>query len=246
MREKFIGIIRLSLIVLTVAILPACSSGPSWCPFSQSRNYTASSAIVTSSYTEPINIYDAKQQAKAYYSSGGYEQSMNQVGKQAMEYLKSCKDTPGKLAIVFDIDETSLSNYPVELEMDFGFNSDTFNTFVMSKKGTVIKPSLALFNQAKAQKVAIFFITGRSENQRAATVENLKAAGYEGWTQLILKPDNFDHPASASDFKAPQRAKIENEEGYRIILNIGDQYSDLNGGYADKCFKYPNPFYYIP
>jgi len=240
-----ITMLRLVAIVIGIAVLSSCSTRPSWCPFSKARDYTASSEIVTSTYAEPLNIYNAKQQVEAYYSSGGYEQAMNQVGEKAMDYLKSCKDTPGKLAIVFDIDETSLSNYPVELKMDFGFNPNIFNDFVMSEKGTVIKPSLALFDQAKAQNVAVFFISGRHENQREATVENLKSVGYYGWTQLILKPDDFKPSASMVDFKAPLRSKIE-QDGYRIILNIGDQYSDLNGGYADKCFKYPNPFYYIP
>jgi hypothetical protein len=34
--------------------------------------------------------------------------------------------------------------------------------------------------------------------------------------------------------------------GYLIVLNIGDQWSDLMGGYSLKTFKLPNPFYYIP
>jgi len=35
-------------------------------------------------------------------------------------------------------------------------------------------------------------------------------------------------------------------QGYDILLTIGDQYSDLKGGYADKGFKLPNPMYYLP
>ncbi|MGB6550988.1 MAG: HAD family acid phosphatase [Xanthobacteraceae bacterium] len=30
-----------------------------------------------------------------------------------------------------------------------------------------------------------------------------------------------------------------------MIANVGDQESDLSGGYAEKTFKLPNPFYYI-
>lgn len=210
-----------------------------------SRNYTDTSAIVTSSYSEPTNIYNAKQDVKAYYSSGGYEQAMDQVGDKAMAYLKSCQNTPGKLAIVMDIDETSVSNYPVEIQMDFGYDNDTFNKFIASNDETVIAPTLALFKQAQAQGIATVFITGRLESQRADTERNLKRLGYSNWTKLILKPNDFPKVESAADFKAPERAKLE-KEGYRIILNIGDQYSDLSGGYADRMFKYPNPFYYLP
>ncbi len=35
-------------------------------------------------------------------------------------------------------------------------------------------------------------------------------------------------------------------EGYVIIANIGDQTSDLIGGYAEKTFKLPNPLYLAP
>jgi len=34
--------------------------------------------------------------------------------------------------------------------------------------------------------------------------------------------------------------------GYRIILNVGDQMSDLNGNPSRLPVKLPNPFYYLP
>ena len=46
-------------------------------------------------------------------------------------------------------------------------------------------------------------------------------------------------------FKAPERRKLA-EQGYTIILNMGDQESDLRGGYAEKTFKLPNPVYFLP
>jgi hypothetical protein len=30
------------------------------------------------------------------------------------------------------------------------------------------------------------------------------------------------------------------------MLALGDQFSDLLGGFADKTFKMPNPNYYLP
>ena len=50
---------------------------------------------------------------------------------------------------------------------------------------------------------------------------------------------------SLADFKAPTRQKIA-AMGYTIIANMGDQMSDLDGGFSEKTFKLPNPFYYIP
>jgi len=46
-------------------------------------------------------------------------------------------------------------------------------------------------------------------------------------------------------YKSGTRAYIESQ-GYDIVADIGDQFSDLLGGFADKTFKMPNPNYYLP
>jgi predicted secreted acid phosphatase len=46
-------------------------------------------------------------------------------------------------------------------------------------------------------------------------------------------------------YKSGTRAYIESK-GYDIVADIGDQFSDLEGGFADKVFKMPNPNYYLP
>jgi len=46
-------------------------------------------------------------------------------------------------------------------------------------------------------------------------------------------------------YKSGTRAYIESQ-GYDIVADLGDQFSDLQGGFADKTFKMPNPNYYLP
>lgn len=46
-------------------------------------------------------------------------------------------------------------------------------------------------------------------------------------------------------YKSGVRAYIQSQ-GYEIVGNFGDQYSDLEGGYSKKTFKLPNPNYYLP
>jgi predicted secreted acid phosphatase len=50
---------------------------------------------------------------------------------------------------------------------------------------------------------------------------------------------------ATTQYKSGTRAYIESQ-GYDIVANFGDQYSDLLGGFADKKFKMPNPNYYLP
>ena len=219
------------------------------CPFKQKKcsdteiTYNNTEPFKTT-YNTPKNIDLLKQELSAYYESGGYEAGIQQVGDAAIKYLLKCKDTPGKLAIVFDIDDTCLSNYKYLIKYNYAYNTKTWAKWIKSEGPTVIKPSLDLFNQAKKQGVAVFFITAGKEDLRKYFENNLKKAGYSGWTKMIMKPDDWGDK-NTENFRVVQRKKIT-KQGYRIIANIGDQYCDLTGGYADQTFKYPNPFYYLP
>lgn len=46
-------------------------------------------------------------------------------------------------------------------------------------------------------------------------------------------------------YKSGTRAYIESQ-GWNIVADFGDQFSDLEGGFTDKVFKMPNPNYYLP
>ncbi len=46
-------------------------------------------------------------------------------------------------------------------------------------------------------------------------------------------------------YKSGTRKHIEDDLGYEIIANFGDQYSDLQGGYANRTYKLPNPTYFV-
>ena len=70
--------------------------------------------------------------------------------------------------------------------------------------------------------------------------EQPQREGYDGW-QHVLKPTPRPTPPSVQE----RRRAIEGQ-GYRIIANVGDQYSDLAGGHEDIGFKLANPFYFLP
>jgi predicted secreted acid phosphatase len=145
-------------------------------------------------------------------------------------------------AIVFDVDETLLSNWTAILADGFVYGPKS-QAEATDEIGTAIKPSLDLYNLAKAKGIDIFLITGRGEAVRDHTASNLEREGFTGYKQLILKPAGFAGTTVA--YKAGARKAIE-DQGYNIISTVGDQYSDLAGGYADTAVKLPNPFYYLP
>ena len=113
---------------------------------------------------------------------------LNHQGDLAIGFLKQSVATakPGeKLAVVLDIDETSLSNWSVELHNDFGYIPTDSNWCVALQCGKAIASTVRIFREAEKDKVAAFFITGRPEGQRADTEANLKAEGYDRWGLVL-------------------------------------------------------------
>lgn len=191
---------------------------------------------------EPRNLDYIKSDLIKYHDSGEYIHDIDRVMKHALSYLQlrldQEKNQTKKMAVVLDIDETALSNYPEMIKTSFG------NPFIKDEgHDPAILPTLQLYQFAKNHHIAVIFLTGRQEAERKTTENNLLEAGYKDWDDLILRNKQFSH-LPAAVYKTAMRKRIE-QQGYDIILNIGDQKSDLAGGYADKTFKLANPYYYI-
>ena len=199
---------------------------------------------------EPQNVGLLKHEVSEYYHSGAYQSDLNkQITKAEQDILALAHRHPKELrehhlAIVLDIDETSLSNANSILARDYAGMFKLIHNDIMKANAPAIKPMLKLYNDAQKQGIKVFFVTGRFVSERQATIKNLKKAGYRNWSGLYLRPENYN-AKSIIPFKSQARAKIT-QKGYLILASIGDQYSDIKGGYAQKGYKLVNPFYYVP
>lgn len=187
-----------------------------------------------------------KEKLTAWHDSGSYGRCFSRSVRPAQDALRkalAARRPDDRIAVVLDIDETSLSNWGYLVRSGFNVDAESFRTWVGMHNDPALKPTLALFRDARAAGVPVFFITGRKETLRADTIRQLHAAGYKGWAGLYMEPVAYDLP-SVVPFKSSVRGKLT-DEGWKIILNMGDQWSDLDGGYAQNAVKLPNPFYYI-
>ncbi len=208
--------------------------------------------LPTTLLAEPPNLDIVKQELVQYHDSGAYYADIAKTTNKATDYLQTRIDENNKLpatekkklAIVLDIDETALSNYPSMAARHFCATLKEDIVDEEKANDDAIPGTLKLYQFAINHGVDVFLITGRSHSMLNGTSKNLKDMGYSKWQALIMRPNDYAEK-SISLYKSAAREKIVNE-GYDIVLNVGDQESDLIGGYADKTFKLPNPYYFIP
>jgi acid phosphatase len=250
MSTRWVGTVAVWVVAGGVAlgqtVAPVCSVPGARHGASARRAVTARAGHPTQA---EVAAYRVEDYADCADGSGCYWADLDAQTVRAEAALDTVVKTarPGeKLAMVLDIDETSLTNYCEEKREDFGYIGSMFNAWLVSPEASMPIPgTLRLFDHAREAGVAVFFITGRPGEQRAATARNLQAAGYKNWSGLRLRVGDEKKMATV-EYKSTERRKIV-EDGYRIVMNVGDQWSDLNGEpRGEVSVKLPNPFYYLP
>ncbi|MEV5984281.1 HAD family acid phosphatase [Streptomyces sp. NPDC052051] len=192
-----------------------------------------------------------------------YVKDLTGIEADAKKYIdqasRKAQHKGQKPAVVFDIDDTLLLSLDYEKRTNYTYNSATWADYVAKADRPAVPGTPDLINYAKAKGVEVFYNSGLNESQRASAVENLKKVGADvnlDAAHIFLK-DAANPPAylkscatpgtwkcTTVEYKSGTRAHIESL-GYNIIANFGDQYSDLDGGHADKRYKLPNPTYFV-
>lgn len=191
------------------------------------------------------NLESVKHEIVAYYDSGRHDGDVARVEGRLQSYVDGrLAQHVRKPAVVFDIDDTMLSTFNYEQSHDFGYDPRSWSRWERADRFPPIPPTLRLARELVKEHVAIFYVTGRRQTERAITQRELALAGYPKPAGLYLRPED-DHAGSVIPFKSSIRAKIA-ASGYDILASVGDQWSDLRGGHAERLYKLPNPMYLIP
>jgi predicted secreted acid phosphatase len=241
----------------------------------QAARVRAEDAFTPRNGNAEMNVNVLEDQIEHYYGSASatypvvgtvtipspdsnYAKQMKQIVDHAEHYLAAAirhYHGRSKPAVVFDIDDTLLNTFDYTLSQQFGFTSASNLIFIDNAAFPAVfyMPQLVTF--AADHGYSEFFITGRPQSQTAATITDLTTAGYTAPADghLFLKPPTpppYLHCANAPtcttiEYKSGTRAFITSE-GYKIMADFGDQFSDLLGGDAGHQVKIPNPMYYLP
>ena len=147
---------------------------------------------------------------------------------------------------VFDVDETLLNNYTYYSAESpaFTYSSDTWGPYQDQCKPTAIAATAALLRSFVKMGMGVALVTGRHDTSRTTTLACLRKRGITGWTTLVMRNSN-NSDLSASIYKAQARKQLQ-ASGWKIGPSLGDQVSDMAGGYLRRGFLLPNPMYLIP
>jgi predicted secreted acid phosphatase len=230
-------------------------------------NIDSVKSTIRTYYGSPLTGPDV---GKSNKTDSPYIREMATIEGAALAGLPTVDPAANK-AIVFDADDTTLWTYDMEdAAMHFNFDPKLQNEEWVQKAKFPATPGMVDFVKAvEAKGYHVYGITGRSSDQEEATLTNLTNEGYTGfdadnfYTKWTVQPGSASSPlpqpayvdcaadgdaskCSTVEYKAFTRKHIEDADGMDIVLNIGDQWSDLQGGYADDTLKLPNPTYFLP
>lgn len=144
-----------------------------------------------------------------------FEGSVQGAKTYVLNRLKEMALGP-KHAAVFDIDETLILN----LEGD-EFQRNT--------------PVWKVYNYLNGKGVALYFVTARRKSEASIDYARHQVdTFYPKNDGLYMVNKKHDEDSSASDFKFACRERIENKKQKRIVLNVGDNWSDLTTN-VEQC-----------
>jgi len=234
------GLLALNVILLVVVLVYAVKI----------YNSDSSSSSPLSCVPDPndpsscmLNLGLEKDATREYYTSGQYDMELWALAGAWSSYWATQTVTP-KATVVYDIDDTLLSNMPSILATDFGFIPKLWNAWVNSSEAPVLNQTHELYNQMLRQGYQIVLITGRQDVSTQATRDNLAWQNITGYSKLILRAPN-EYSMTATQYKSQRRQSLQQSGAYNIVGCIGDQVSDCAGGYAGYIMKVPNLAYFI-
>lgn len=194
--------------------------------------------------------YQSAAETKALYLQG-----YNVAKDKLTEYLK--KPTEKPYSIVLDLDETVLDNSPYQVQNikdGTAFTPENWDAWVQKAAAKPVAGAKEFLQFADKNKVEIYYISDRADNQVEATIKNLKEQGIpvQGEDHLMFKKDS-------DKSKEGRREQVRNHTN--LVLLFGDNLVDfadfsktsiedrekmleqLQNEFGEKFIIFPNTMY---
>lgn len=133
-------------------------------------------------------------------------------------------------AVVLDLDEVVLDTSHFQagnVKAQRSFNPDAWKRWVEEHQARAVPGALAFTEYTRKKGIRLFYVTNRREDERAATLQNLRELGFpadaDGGNLLMRSQE----PEWRSD-KSSRRQRIA--QTHRIALLVGDDLNDFVSG----------------
>ncbi len=187
-----------------------------------------------------LNLTTAKERVQQYYEGGQFDKELDEIIADAKNKFSKV-EVKQNSTVIFDIDDTALLNYEASKKMGFGYVKSIVDEWVSKAEVPAIPQVKDLYDYLLQRDVKIIFLTGRFHDEYDYTFKNLVNEGFTTFDTLIVRrPEEQNLPAV--EFKSKVRTTLT-QQGYEIIGNVGDQWTDLDGPYSGIKIKIPNYLY---
>lgn len=234
---------------LSKKIIAILATSIAFTSFAEVKTYTlTANQLMAKENTMSTYWYQTSVEAKALYLQG-----YKLATKNLTNILKKHHNKP--YAIVLDIDETVLDNSPYQVQNikdGTGFNPKTWDEWVQLGVAKAVPGAKEFLNFANKNKVKIYYISDRDDNQIDVTIKNMKKEG--------LPVQGRDHLLFKGMGTKVERMNIVKKHS-NIVMLFGDNICDfgdfsktsmadrqkkldeLKAEFGDRFIIFPNPMY---
>ena len=185
------------------------------------------------------NIDDLKKEVSEYMTGAHYAADLISELGTAEYKIKEYRNA-GK-SIILDIDDTLISLYPIIEAYDDGWCAASLNECMTRTDLPAIPETKVFLSNCLNDGFIIHILSSRRVMYLQNVEQLLENAGVR-YHYLHLRAD--DDKGTIQDFKTNARKSLT-EQGFDIVMNVGDQQTDLDGGYSLYTCKVPNYWYKI-
>lgn len=144
-----------------------------------------------------------------------------------------------KKAVVVDLDETVIDNSPFNAGLigkDYGYGNTSWKEWCDAESATAMPGAVAFLNHVVQSGGDVFYVSNRKAQPdknydlTEVTINNLKALGFPQVDKdhMLLRTDTSK--------KQPRRDRII-EQGYRIVLLLGDNLNDFSSDFGAQTIN---------
>ncbi|KAJ4969793.1 hypothetical protein NE237_002892 [Protea cynaroides] len=242
------GLLFISLLIAFSVMLQSCQSNSSGVIQLQETSDDYGYCKVFALHSE-LNALESdefpkicKTLAIQYVKDGQYQRDLNLTMSVAESYLSSlAPQNDGLDVVLIDLDDIFLSNLSTH-QLHNRLGQHVMNEWAEKAKHLKHMLVLGLFKKLQARGWSLILVTRKPEKQRNAVQESLIAAGYGGWSSLIMRSDG-EMQLEIWEYFSRKRTQLQNQN-FRITSMISSQLDALTGPCLGKRnFKLANPFY---